>query len=226
MPAPTPPDIIGLIIWYALAGLVLWSAERLHDRGQPAWLTRKFVHVMAGLSVYELVIVVEHWQWGLVPFATFVPVNAWLTWGRPPASFGKDDATPGPFYFAVVITLLLGLTWPSGNEGVAVAVLSLMIFGDAAAAIVGQLYGRRRYRIWAYEKSIEGSAAMFGVAAMTCAITLVLFAGEEVAPAVGSAIAIAAVATLAEALTPHGLDNLTVPLSGSAIFVLISRTIG
>lgn len=226
MPAPTPRDIIGLLIWYALAGVVLWSAERWHDRGQPAWLTRKLVHVMAGLSVYELIIVVEQWQWGLVPFATFIPVNAWLVWGRPPASFGKDDATPGPFYFAVIITVLLGLTWPNGNEGVAVAVLSLMIFGDATAAIVGRRYGQRSYRVWAYEKTVEGSAAMFGVAAVACAMTLVLFAGVNIVPAVGRAIAVAAVATFAEAVTPHGLDNLTVPVAGAAIFVLFALGTG
>lgn len=222
MPSPTPRDILGLIIWYALAGAVLWLAERLHNRGQPAWLTRKFVHVMAGLSVYELIVVVEQWQWGLVPFATFVPVNAWLVWGRPPASFGKEEATPGPFYFAVIITVLLALTWPAGNEGIAAAVLALMIFGDAVAAIVGRLYGQRTYRIWAYEKSIEGSAAMFAGSVPTCAATLVLFADMSVVPAVGWAIAAAAVATTAEAVTPHGLDNLTVPLAGAAILVLLA----
>lgn len=222
MPAPTPRDIIGLVIWYALAAGVLWLSERLYDRGQPAWVTRKFVHVMAGLSVYELIIVVEQWHWGLVPFATFIPVNAWLTWGRPPASFGRDEVTPGPFYFAVIITALLALTWPRGSQGLAVAVLSLMIFGDAAAAIVGRRYGRRIYRFWQYDKSVEGSVAMFAISTLACATTLVLFAGMRMPPAFGWAIAAAAAATIAEAITPHGLDNLTVPLAGTAVFALFT----
>jgi phytol kinase len=99
-----------------------------------------------------------------------------------------------------------------------------MAYGDASAALVGEKYGRRRYRVFA-KKSLEGSTAMFIVSFVSLAVSLVFFSFLYPIPLFGSilaALAVALVAVLAETFSPLGLDNLTVPLLGALTFFVLT----
>jgi len=99
-----------------------------------------------------------------------------------------------------------------------------MAYGDASAALIGEKYGKRRYRVFA-KKSLEGSIAMFLVSFLSLAGSLVFFSFLYPIPLLGSilaALAVALVAVLAETFSPLGLDNLTVPLFGSLTFFVLT----
>lgn len=88
-----------------------------------------------------------------------------------------------------------------------------MAYGDAFASIIGEKYGRRHYSVFA-KKSIEGSLAMFAasflflVAGLSFMSILHPFSAFAI---VLIGLGAAFVATLAEALSPLGFDNITVP---------------
>ena len=99
-----------------------------------------------------------------------------------------------------------------------------MAYGDAAAAIVGEKYGKLQYYVFA-KKSLEGSAAMFLVSFLSIEASLLFFSTLYSLPLFTlsvAALVVASVATLAEALSPLGFDNLTVPLIGASVFLLFS----
>jgi phytol kinase len=94
-----------------------------------------------------------------------------------------------------------------------------MTWGDAFAAIVGRRWGAHKFHLLGQTKSLEGSAAMFGFSFAATCIALVVFA-TPIIPSLGLAFLVAMIATLVEALSPWGIDNLTVPLvSALALFL-------
>lgn len=96
--------------------------------------------------------------------------------------------------------------------------------GDGLGEPVGTRWGRHRYRVpgwlgWSGgERSLEGSLAV----ALGTAATILLAVGWVATPAyLAAVVGVAAVVTLAEALSPRGLDNLTVPLAAAGALVLV-----
>ncbi len=92
-------------------------------------------------------------------------------------------------------------------------------WGDAVGEPVGTRYGRLRYRVPSLggvpaTRSIEGSAAVFLVGVLVAFAGLVA-AGNGIAVALGVALACGATATVVEAVSNHGLDNLTIQLAAA-----------
>ena len=130
----------------------------------------------------------------------------------------KDAPHRTWFIFVSYLATLIGGLMTSIGFG-RVAIVGFLITGiaDAVAEPVGTRFGRHRYRVPTLSRtishrSLEGSAAVF-VASLVC-----LFAAAALTPAIGwrfdgprlaAIVAIAAIATFAEAVSPHGWDNLT-----------------
>lgn len=99
-----------------------------------------------------------------------------------------------------------------------------MAYGDASASMIGQRYGKLRFRLLA-EKTLEGSSAMFFVSAVSVMACLFFFSVYySIAPLalLPAVLGSAAIATLVEGLTPLGFDNITVPLLGAFTFLVLS----
>lgn len=229
-------DLIGLAISYAYAGGLLVVAELLRRRcGVGQELTRKFVHICAGMWVFGVLTLFERWQIGVLPFASFIAVNLLLYRYRLVKAIDSERDSPGTVYFAAVITLLFALLWrpqgPLDRAPVAAAGVMALTWGDALAALVGLRLGRHRYTVGRSVRSWEGSATMFAVSTLAVFLTLALLPGSALCPlapalppgrALPAALLAAAAATLAEAVSPHGSDNLTVPLvTAAAVWALV-----
>jgi dolichol kinase len=99
-----------------------------------------------------------------------------------------------------------------------------MAYGDAFASIVGERYGKRKFRLLT-DKSVEGSIAMFSFSFSSFVISLVFFSmlyPFSFIDEILAALVVALVATTAEAVSPLGFDNLTVPAISVLTFVLLS----
>ncbi len=231
----TQQDLAGLLISFTYAFGLLAVAEGIRKwRGWPQDFTRKIVHVGAGLWVWGLLYVFDHWYIGLIPFGSFIILNYLFYRQRTFKAMDAGDSSPGTIYFAVSNTVLLALLWRTGGQPdrapVAVAAIMAMTLGDAAAAIVGQSWGRRAYHlVRGTSRTWEGSAAMAVFTFAGIAFTLAVLPGSALSPystplqpaaILLQALVAAVVATIAEAASPAGTDNLSVPLlTALALFV-------
>jgi len=184
--------------------------------------------------VWGLLICFDHWYWGIIPFATFIVLN-YLFYRRQTFSAMDDErSSPGTVYFAISITILFALLWRTGGQPdwvpFAAAPVMAMTWGDALASLVGMRWGRRRYSAFGHTRTLEGSAAMAAGSFVAMFLTLWLLPGSLLSPnsvpmAMSMTLLLAAVGagvgTLAEALSPAGTDNLTVPLLTAASILVV-----
>ncbi len=231
----TTNDVIGLAASYAYAiGLIALAEALRRLLSVPQELTRKLVHIGAGMWVFGVLALFDHWQWGVLPFATFIGGNYLFYRYRMFGSMDSENSTPGTVYFALAITLLFGLLWrpqgPLDRAPIAVAGAMAMTWGDALAALVGQRYGWHRYTVGRSTRSWEGSVAMFAATAVAIWLVLTRMPGSALSPlaatpGAGRALAAtllgAGTATAAEAISPHGTDNLSVPLVAAGVVLLV-----
>jgi phytol kinase len=145
-----------------------------------------------------------------------------------------EKSTPGTVYFAASITILYGLLWRTGDAidraPIATAAVMAMTWGDALASIVGTKWGNHKYTVFGHTRSWEGSAVMAHFSLLAILTTLVFLPGSALSPSsipltgatpIIMSVAGTVVATLAEALSPAGTDNLSVPLlTGLALWLV------
>ncbi|NJM07754.1 hypothetical protein HC891_18540, partial [Candidatus Gracilibacteria bacterium] len=156
----TSRDITGLVVSYLYAGGLLLTAEVLgRVFGVAQDVTRKVVHIGAGLWVFGVLALFENWYIGVIPFATFIGLNYFFYRYRIFHSIDAGGSSPGTVYFAFSITALFLLFWRTGSPddkaAIAAAGVMAMTLGDAAAAIVGQRFGRNRYTVLGTTRSLK-----------------------------------------------------------------------
>jgi phytol kinase len=233
----TERDILGLIISYAYAtGLIMVAEVLRRALGVPQELTRKLVHIGAGMWVFGIMALFDRWEIGLIPFATFIVLNYLFYRYRVFGAMDARDSMPGTVYFAIAMTLLFGLLWrpagPLDRAPAAVAGAMALAWGDALAALVGRRWGRHRYRVGGDTRSWEGSAAMLLASFVAIFLVLTLLPGSPLSPharpigagwALATALLAAGAATLAEGVSPRGTDNLSVPLVAAGVVLAMTE---
>jgi phytol kinase len=226
-------NLLLLILCYLYIVSIIVMAARI-DHKFPKNLKRKFLHIMIGNFVY------------IIPFFTFTtfPANfpffvaspfILLTLLASPASpfnlknkiSGLSDITTGGHQFGLVlyaISYTVLAFFFSAKPYVIIAGILPMAFGDAAASLVGQKMGRHQFNIFS-KKSLEGTTAMFTITFVSVTLSLLLFSYMcpfSTSILLYASLGVAALATAIEALTPKGLDNLTVPLLSVLAFLLLT----
>ena len=230
---------MGLSLVYVLAVLAASSLLARHGMGEEG--TRKLVHVaLGGWWVVAALFFTSPWWAAALP-AAFIVVNA-LAWRKQKLAFmarGEGEDTPGTVYYAVSLTLIALFSFGLGAPYVGALGVFCMAFGDGLAAVLGRRLGRRPLPGAGGGKSLAGSAAMLGVSFVSCAGVLLAAAavdwegavptfapGAGLAPGVAAASVLAALglavaATVLEAASPEGLDNLSVPLGVTGLYAVL-----
>lgn len=141
-------------------------------------------------------------------------------------AIAREKDAPRRTYFILApyaATLLGGLA--SGIFFGHAAVVGYLVtgFGDAAGEPAGTRWGRHPYRVPSMRgvpatRTLEGSAAVFAISLLAVVLAASL---EPALPfdnrLIGLAPAIAAAAALAEAVSPHGWDNLVLQVVPAGI---------
>jgi dolichol kinase len=189
--------------------------------------SRKFLHAMIG----NLLFVIPFFTWDLAPFLVAAPFIAVTFLASPYSPFQglrdrlgelsdltEEGHHSGLILFSVSFSIL-ALLLASKPYAIAAGILP-MAYGDSAAALVGERYGRRRYGLVS-GKSLEGSLAMFTASLLSLAVSMVFFSSFSVAEKMVPALVVVVIATFVEYFSPRGFDNMTVPLLGAATFLLV-----
>jgi dolichol kinase len=136
------------------------------------------------------------------------------------ADITEEGHQLGLVFYAISYTAL-ALLFASKPYVIAAGILP-MAYGDAAASMIGERYGKRKYKL-VTEKSLEGSVAMFLVSLASSVIGLAFFSllcPFPIRDRLFASVAAVTVATLVEGFSPMGFDNLTVPAFSVLTFLL------
>jgi len=226
------PDLMLMAACYGYVLAMILVSERLQSLiGASRGASRKFLHAMIG----NLPLVIPFFRWTLAPFIVAAPFIA-VTFLASPASplttirdsldrltNLTEEGHPFGLVFYAVSYSLLALIFPSKPYVIAAGVLP-MAYGDSAAYLVGERYGRHRYML-VHEKSLEGSLAMFTASFLSLTANLVYFSaiyGLQATEQLVLALAVSLVVAVVESISPRGLDNLTVPFLGAATYLYMA----
>lgn len=217
-------NILGLVLSLVFIGVVIGLGLVLSkwERCTPEFV-RKFIHI--GVSNWWFILI---WSTDSLAFALVGPILFIIANGAAVATgaanvLGISDRRRnlGLVYFPIslLVIVLLGYNGIIPLWACGMGVIT-MGYGDGLAAILGKHYGKRKIR---GDKSIVGTVVMF-------AVTLIVVVAFSISYRIAglwspswwiSIIVVALVASLLEAYTPHGLDNLTVPLGTMVVAHLL-----
>ena len=221
-----------MLLCYSYVVLVILISSKI-DRFLhiSAKVSRKFLHVMIGNLPFVIPFFTSD-SFPVLVAAPFVLVTLMVSPYSPFPSIGRrlvgltgiteEGHRLGLVFYAISYTAL-ALVFASKPYVIAAGILP-MAYGDSAASIVGERYGRRRYRVFS-NKSLEGSAAMFLVSFLSLSTGLILFStlySFSVSSKILAVLATTIVATLAEFYSPSGSDNLSVPVLSALTFLALS----
>lgn len=182
-------------------------------------LTRKVVHIGSGN-----VILLAWWlniSAGVIVSAAIIAAAiAILSYLIPilPSIESVGRKSFGTLFYAISMGVLTACFWKNTPQYAVIGIL-IMAWGDGMAAIIGQRFGKHLYQIRGITKSWEGSLAMATAAFIVTQLVLWSVLGNSWQIWVISLI-VAIIATVLEAFSILGIDNLTVPLgSGFIVFL-------
>ena len=206
-------QISAVAIWL---GLVFLASDILRRLKQDPELVRKVVHIGTGN-----VLLIAWW----LHIPTWLCVTAGVTFSAIALASHHTNILPmlndvgrktyGVFYYALSITVLVGLLWDHHPQYAVIGVM-VMSWGDGMAALIGKRFGKHTFIYMGNKRSLEGSLAMFVTSLI---VMLGIFASGHSLSAhdIGVAIPVAAIAAMLEAFSPGGTDNLSVPLASASL---------
>lgn len=224
-------NILLMVVCYVYIGLVIAISSKLNDFLHVSRkASRKFLHVMIGNLPFIIPLFTSNIYPTLVaaPFilVTFLaspysPLKSASEKMRGLVGITEEGHRLGLVFYSISYTIL-AFFFASKPYVMAAGILP-MAYGDAFASIVGEKYGKTKFRLLA-NKSAEGSTAMFLFSFSSYAISLAFFStlyNFSFFDKVFGAFVVALVATVVEGISPLGFDNLTVPVFSVLALMLL-----
>ncbi len=202
-------------VWVLLILIIAWVVKRFVS-DEPEIL-RKIVHIGTGN------VILLAW-WLDVPASIGITASivasavTLLSYKFPilPGINSVGRQSLGTFFYAVSVGILVAYFWHLQQPQYATIGIMVMAWGDGLAALIGQRFGKHKYKIFGAQKSWEGSLTMALASYLVSSLILLGVEGNNWQTWVISLV-VALVATALEAVSFLGVDNLTVPLGSAAL---------
>lgn len=208
------PAIVPIATLAASFLTLFGSAEWMYrkDMLQVEW-SRKFVHIVTGLITLSFPILLSsHWQVLLLCSSFGVILIVSKKMDLLESINGIDRPSQGSILYPLAVYLSFIVFEEKGGLIWFYAPILTMAICDPVAAWVGKKHPWRPYQVGNDSKTISGSSGFFVSAFL---LLTGLFLGTSISlslPIVVAAAGIAMVATLTEAISQHGSDNIWIPL--------------
>jgi phytol kinase len=206
-------NFIGLLIALGYVFAVLGIAETFRRLlGYGGDFTRKFVHIGVGMLIWLAPFLFDSpWPFVFASLA-FAALNL-FDWhfGLFSSMVSSDRANLGTVYFPLAAAIVALIFW--NQPPLMVAALMPLTWGDGLASIVGRIYGANTYVVFGQQRSLQGSATFIVMGGFFTWLALWVMPGSPTLTpfeAILPSLVIIIASTLTEAVSPWGLDNLTV----------------
>ena len=217
-------DIIALIVVYAYVIAIFIIAEKVL-KSRPEF-SRKFLHIMVGNMIFAMPFFSNPWVM-IIGLTLPASIGTFLLTEYSPIkienSMTESGHALGLFFYSAIWTVLL-IVFGNNLWLVALAIVPL-VYGDGFAALIGIKFGKVKFSIFGSTKSLEGSLAMFVVTSVMSVFVWMVFTSIGYSMPefnIVYILLISAVATLCEAFSYGGIDNLTVPALTSILYYLVA----
>ncbi|MBO9712281.1 hypothetical protein [Sphingomonas sp.] len=205
---------ISVVLLLGAIALVRHLGQRF---GWTAEVQRKSVHISIGLYALLLPLLFQQ-RWPVVllillalALMLLLRTPASRTAGLGAAIHSVERKSWGDVLLAVAIGFVF--LRANGNYILYALPIAVIAISDAAAALAGSSYGRRRFHVEEGMKSYEGVAVFFFVTWIVAMVMLLLLTDIPRPNVVVLAMTIAVFGALVEAVSWRGLDNLFVPVT-------------
>lgn len=231
-------DFVGalwLLGYYLIFSFLLPTIHNVYFDGTRE-LVRKTQHVIYSFSIFLLIKLFSTWYYAVLATVLLIVVAypALLYLERSPlyqSIFVDRKQKGGELRMQLLLVnatfgLLLYIFWEVlGVEWLYIVPVAVMAwgFGDAAAALVGKAFGRKKVKSPLVDgpKTYAGTAAMCVTAFFAVFLTLHFYGGQTPLTSFLTALVVAPLCALVELFTPRGLDTLTVPLTAAFAILLV-----
>jgi phytol kinase len=230
-------NLIALIVTFGISLAWLRINDAIAQRGWVGSRTsRKIIHIGTGPFFVLCWLLFNNapyarYMAALVPLAItiqFALVGSGLIKDRAAVQAMSRSGDPreilrGPLYYGIVFVVLTIAFWKDHPAG-SVA-LMMLCGGDGLAEILGRTFGKKSLP-WNRSKSWLGSAGfliggwLLSLIVLGIFITLGVFKSSFMHVLLPTST-IAFACTLVESISPHDLDNITVPLAATALGLLL-----
>ncbi len=207
-------DLIPITIISIVFLLIFALAEIFHyGLGWETEKTRKFAHFSGGIVALSFSYVLSsHWSvlFLCIAFVAIILISKKKNLLK--SIHCVDRESEGGVYHPIAVYLTF-LTASMLKQPI-FYIISILVLSvsDALAALVGKKYGFKLYQVQEDNKSLEGSFIFFSTTFLVIHLCLLLFTQVGRLESVLTALLIAIVVTVFEAVSLKGSDNIFVPL--------------
>jgi len=216
-------DFVGIAFVYIYVILLLVFTEKILSKKYPR-TSRKILHIMTGNIAFILPIFQTREMMAFLAAGPFILFTFLMSPYSPIKSVrGKTSEAGhglGLVYYAIAWAVLAYLFFDT-KEVIAIGILA-MSYGDGFASLIGIKFGKKKYQIFEDVKSYIGSYAMFTFTFIMMIIVLLFYGKLSLNyETLFLLLCIAGISTIAEGVTPRGLDNLSVPFVAAILYFLL-----
>ena len=202
-------NIIGLILASIYILVIFLTSKLFEKKGKE--VTRKYIHIMLSNIWFISMAFFDNFIIAAILPMLFVIINSLSYKFNLIKIMEREDKKEGigTVYYAISLTVLSLVTFYINKPILALPGILIMGYGDGLAAVIGQKVKSKSFNILGSTKSIAGSATMLIVSLI---ISILIFSFIGIEYLILKAFLIAIIATILEAISVKGLDNITVPL--------------
>ncbi len=198
-------------------GMLMPLASLLRSKGLSAERSRKLVHVTMGgiCSLFPFIFTLDWPVWTLASLAVgsmlIIRSQSKLKSSLGSALHEVDRVSYGEILFPIAIAV----TWTYSDHNWEIYTPSILVlaFADAAAALIGQRFGKHAFHSSDGMKSLEGSITFYIVSFLILIYPSYILSSFDFTQACFIALTISFLVMLFEASSWRGLDNLFIPLA-------------
>ena len=197
-------NLVGIVISVVYIVVVFVLSKFMTKKGEE--ISRKFIHIaLSNIWIIYCLFIDLLWVACILP-AAFIVINSLSYKFKIFKTMEREENDGfGTVYYAISILLVTIFSYLQSNPMIGTTGMLIMGYGDGFAAILGKKVKSKEYKT----KSIAGSATMF---VFSLVISCVVFYMIGIEYFILKALLTAVIATLLEAVSVKGLDNITVPI--------------